>query len=109
MKSDALYIAQILDSINKIELYSAGYSEAEYLADGKTQSALLLQLLLIGEIAKKISEETKSHIDLPWKHIIGFRDKVVHNYFDIHLMVVWNTIQHDIPALKRSLFEYRGK
>ncbi len=103
MKDDTLYINQIMDSIRKIELYIGDFSKEDYLGDEKTQSALLLQLFLIGETAKKISEETKSSIQIPWKQIVGFRDRAIHNYFDIDLDVVWNTIVTDIPELKQAI------
>lgn len=103
MKSDKLYIDQMLDSIRKIELYVKEFDKNKFLADSKTQSAVILQLTLIGEISKKISEWTKLKIDLPWKKIAGFRDRAIHNYFDINLDVVWNTIIMDIPILKSKL------
>lgn len=88
MKSDKLYLDQILDSIRKIESYASGFSKEEFMADEKTQSAVLLQLILIGEIAKKISDETKGKLNIPWKQIIGFRDRAIHNYFEIDLGIV---------------------
>lgn len=103
MKNDRLYLDQILDSIRKIELYVKEFDKNKFLADSKTQSAVILQITLIGEISKKISEESKLQIDLPWKKIAGFRDRAIHNYFDINLDVVWNTIISDIPILKSKL------
>lgn len=103
MKNDDLFIAQIKDSVRKIESYVAGYDKEKFLADEKTQSSLVMQLLLIGEISKKISEETKSKVNLPWKDISGFRDRAIHNYFDIDLNIVWQTTDQDIPVLKAEL------
>lgn len=103
MKNDKLYTDQMLDSIRKIELYVKEFDKNKFLADSKTQSAIILQLTLIGEISKKISEGTKLKTDLPWKKIAGFRDRAIHNYFDINLDVVWNTIIMDIPVLKSEL------
>lgn len=106
MKGDELYLAQIKDLIRKIESYVDGFDRAIFLTDEKTQSALLLQLLLIEETAKKISNETRERIHLPWKVIIGFRDRAIHNYFDADLNIVWNTVKEDIPILKRELEDY---
>lgn len=103
MKDDKLYIDQILDSIRKIELYVKDFDKEKFMADSKTQSAVILQLTLIGEISKKISEETKNKTNLPWKDIAGFRDKAVHNYFDINLDVIWDTTFTDLPPLKTEL------
>lgn len=103
MKDDTLFIDQILDSIRKIKSYVGEYDREKFFADEKTQSAALLQLMLIGEVAKKISAETKAKVNLPWKRIIGFRDRAIHNYFDIDLKVVWDTVIEDIPFLEQEL------
>ncbi|OHB17920.1 MAG: hypothetical protein A2544_00130 [Candidatus Zambryskibacteria bacterium RIFOXYD2_FULL_43_10] len=107
MKDDGTYVDQILDSIRKLELYIIDYDKDEFIKDEKTQSAVLMQLTVIGEISKKISEETKSKIDVPWKKIMGFRDKTVHAYFNLDIDVIWETIQTRIPELKEKLSEYK--
>ena len=103
MKNDKTNIDFILDSVRKIESYVIDYDKTMFINDGKTQSAILMQLTLIGELSKKISDETKNMIDLPWKNIAGFRDRAIHNYFDIKVDVVWDTLQQDIPELKEKL------
>ena len=103
MKDDKVYINQMSDAVRKIETFTAGFSLERFTADEKTQSAVILQLVLIGEIAKQISEQTKAKINLPWKEIIGFRDRAIHNYFGIDLEIVWQTVQDDIPQLKAAL------
>ena len=96
----------MLDAVRKIELFTANIDRANFGADEKTQSAVIMQLMLIGEISKKISTKTKYSIDLPWKDISGFRDKAIHDYFEVDLDVVWNTIITDIPILKSKLQKY---
>lgn len=103
MKDDKVYIDQMLDAVRKVEAFTAGLDFARFKADEKTQSAVILQLVLIGEIAKQVSEKTRTRIDLPWKEIIGFRDRAIHNYFGIDLEIVWQTVQDDIPVLKAAL------
>ena len=103
MKDDKVYIQQVLDAIRKIESFTANIGRVFFDKDEKTQSAVIMQLMLIGEISKKISPKTKSSIELPWKDITGFRDKAVHDYFEVDLDVVWNTIISDIPILKSKL------
>ncbi len=108
MKDDQVYLSQILESINKIESFSDGLSRADFEQDQKTQSAIIMQLILIGEVAKKISDQTKQKIDLPWKDIVGFRDVAIHNYFEIDVGIVWQTLQVDLPILKDHLYQSRG-
>ena len=54
---------------------------AAFLKDRKTQSAVILQLALIGEFAKRVSAPVRESTDIPWKEIAGFRDRAIHDYF----------------------------
>ena len=65
----------------KIADFLVGFNRDKFLKDQKTQSAVIMQLVVIGELAKKLPEEIKSQIDLPWKLMAGFRDFAVHEYF----------------------------
>ncbi len=103
IKNDKVYTDQILDSIRKIESFVSGIDKEDFLENALVQSAVIMQLMLIGEVSKKISDDLKRKINLPWKEIAGFRDKAIHNYFDINLDVVWNTIIIDLPPLKEGL------
>ena len=105
MKNDNVYVAQMLDAVAKIEDFTAGMDQSTFLADAKTQSATILQLTLIGELAKKISDEAKKRVSLPWKDITGFRDRAIHDYYQIDLDIVWNTIATDISVLKTELLK----
>lgn len=106
MKNEKVYIRQILEATEKIESFMTGLNKDSFLLDAKTQSAVIMQLILIGELAKRISEATKSQIDLPWKDIAGFRDRAIHDYFEIDLDVVWNTALSDLPVLKERLSKF---
>ena len=103
MKNDIVYIQQILESVAKIESFVNNLDREKFLEDAKTQSAVIMQLTLIGEVAKKVPLKTKETVTLPWKDIAGFRDQAIHNYFEIDLDVVWDTIITDIPILKKEL------
>jgi uncharacterized protein with HEPN domain len=74
--------------------------EAKFLADVKTQSAVLHQLLILGEAAKRLSHAFRdTHSRIPWPLITGMRDKLIHDYDDVDLAVVWETLQKDLPTL----------
>lgn len=103
MKSDRIYLEQILDSIEKIRQFVNGIDQSEFLKDQKTQSAVILQLALIGELAKRISEQTKSTINVPWKEITGFRDRAIHDYYQIDIRVAWDTIALDLKPLAEAV------
>ena len=103
MKDQKVYFNQILDSIRKIESFIGAMDKKQFMADEKTQSAVVIQLMLIGEVSKRIDAEIKNKIDLPWKDISGFRDKAIHHYFEIDLDLVWKTVEKDIPYLKEKI------
>ena len=71
-----------------------GMDQAAFLADLKTQSAVLHQLLILGEAAKRLSQLFRdAHAHIPWPLITGMRDKLIHHYDVVDLGVVWETIQ----------------
>ena len=65
--------------------------------------------MLIGETAKKISENTKNEINLPWQEISAFRNMAIHDYYNLDSDIVWNTIIEDLPIIKKRLKEYLSK
>ena len=102
MRSDALYLADILDAIEAIERFVTGFDEARFLADELVQSAVLQKLSIIGEAAAKLSDATRDRLpEIPWKEIIGFRNIAVHAYFSVDWRIVLVTVADDLPMLKR--------
>jgi uncharacterized protein with HEPN domain len=106
MKDDNIYLKNILDKAEEAVSYCYGISREEFSQDSKTQSAVILKLVIVGEESKKLSEAVKSKIDLPWSKIAGFRDVVVHKYFDVDLEQIWETIYADIPDLTEKIKVY---
>jgi len=71
-----------------------------FLRDIKTQSAILHQLLVIGEAVKRLSEDFRTqHPEIPWLRIAGMRDKLIHAYDAVDLDEVWKTVTKDIAPL----------
>ena len=68
------------------------------------QDAVIRNIEIIGEATKKISKQlTESHQEIPWSEMAGMRDKLIHDYLDVDLDVVWKTIEVDLPLLKEML------
>lgn len=105
MKSDRVYCEQIVDAVEKIRQFVYGIDKDAFLKDQKTQSAVIMQLALIGELAKRVSPDTKSAVNVPWKEIAGFRDRAIHDYYQIDLQIAWDTITLDplAAALRKHL------
>jgi len=105
-KTDRVYLEQILDSVRKIRQFVGGMDQGVFMGDQKTQSAVIMQLALIGELAKRVSESTRKAIAVPWREIAGFRDRAIHDYYRIDLQVAWDTIALDLDPLETALREY---
>jgi uncharacterized protein with HEPN domain len=75
-----------------------------FLDDVKTQSAVLHQLLVLGEAVKRLSPEfRRQHQRIPWSLIAGMRDNLIHEYDTVDLDEVWSTAKRDVPRLLLSL------
>ncbi len=107
-KDNLAYLHLILDATRKIEEYLGQMSLNDFLLDGKTQSAVIMQIQVIGELSKKIPEEIKSKIDVPWKEIAGLRDMVSHDYFSLDIEAIWNTATKDVSELEQKINKYLG-
>ncbi len=104
MRSDHLYLADILDAIEAIERFTAGIDESRFLADDLIQSAVLQKLSVIGEAAARLTETTRAQApEVAWKEIIGFRNTAVHAYFSVDWRIVFTTVIDDLPLLKGNI------
>lgn len=104
------YLKDILDALEKIELFTTGLDFANFCKDDKTVFAVIRALEIIGEASKKIPKSVRSRYpEVPWMEMTGMRDKLTHDYFGVSLEVVWKTIQDDLPVLKTSLIRILRK
>lgn len=106
MKDSKAHIDLAISACKKVSEYLVGVSEDDFAEQSKTQSAVIMQLQVIGELAKKIDDETKARIDAPWKMIIGLRNIISHTYFMLELDSIWKIAREDVPALEKELHEY---
>ncbi len=80
MKRDTnIYLADIIESIEKIEKYLAEISETEFYTDEEKQDAVIRRLEIIGKAVKKLPDDFREvHTQIPWKKIAGMRDIMIH-------------------------------
>jgi len=100
---DQKKLQDILDAIKAIEAYSVT-SYDEFIADHKTQDAILYNLIIIGEAANQVSAEfQEKHYTIPWSSLIGTRNIIVHGYDQVKLQIVWEILQRDLAHLKSEI------
>lgn len=84
-----------------------GLEKKDFLADKRTQQAVIMSLIIVGETATKIMDRysvfADSHAEIPWRNMRGMRNRIAHGYFDIDLEVVWETVKTALPELLRKL------
>lgn len=84
-----------------------GMTKDEFASDKRTQQAVIMSLIIIGEAVTKVmdgyADFTQSHAQVPWRAMRGMRNRMAHGYFDINLDVVWDTVQTALPELLAQL------
>lgn len=82
-------------------------SQAQFLEDLRTQRAVIMSLMIVGEAASKIVADHSDYADsrpsIPWRGMRGMRNRIAHGYFDIDLDVVWRTVRTELPQLVAEL------
>ncbi|OGI64104.1 MAG: hypothetical protein A2W18_01240 [Candidatus Muproteobacteria bacterium RBG_16_60_9] len=102
MSRDDAIVLDILKSAQLVIEFVGSLDKEAFLRDRKTQSAVLHQLLLVGEAVKRLSENYRAaHPEIPWKRVAGMRDVLIHQYDDVD--EVWKTVKAEIPKLSSQL------
>lgn len=100
MRRDEASLLDIVKAARLILDFKQGMTKEAFLNDRKTQSAILHELLIMGESVKRLSDEFRSqHSAVSWSLIAGMRDHLIHAYDAVDLDEVWNTATRDVPDL----------
>ena len=99
-RDDSAYLLDMLLAARDAVSFTEGMSYDEFALDRRTQLSVLKSMEIVGEAAAHVKEDTKrAHPAIPWREIVGMRNRLVHAYFDIDLPLVWDTACDDLPAL----------
>ena len=100
----SLYLNDILSSIAKIERFTINMSQAELVEDERTFDAVALNLQIIGEAVKNISDDVRvAYPQIEWRKIAGLRDFIAHAYFMLDDEIIWDVIQTKLQPLKECV------
>lgn len=101
------YLDDMVDAARQACIYVEGLSKPDFLEDRRTQQAVILNLMILGEAATKLlgqhADFLARHPQVPWQSMRGMRNRVAHGYFDVDVDVVWDTVQTSLPALLAQL------
>jgi uncharacterized protein with HEPN domain len=101
------YLDHIQQAATDARAFAEGLTKDAFLADKRTQRAVIMSLVIMGEAATKLSERyadfAAAHPDVPWRAMRGMRNRIAHGYFDINLDIVWETVQTALPDLLAKL------
>lgn len=99
-----LYCDDILESCEKIRRYVAGMTYETFVADDRTRDAVIPNIEIIGEAAKRLPDDVIARApEVPWRKVRGMRDVVAHGYFGLDSKLVWNTATTKIDEIERAL------
>ena len=95
-----LLLDDMLQSALKIKRYTKDIDFDSFVADDKTVDAVVRNFEIIGEAANRMDPDFRDcNPEIEWKHIRGFRNRIVHDYFGIDYEIVWNIIESYIDDL----------
>lgn len=102
-----LWIEQMNEAAADACRYVDGLDFAAFESDKRTQQAVVLNLLLIGEVASRVAESAPdfiaAHPEIPWAAMRGMRNRIAHGYFELDIEVVWDTVRNAVPELAGKL------
>ena len=100
MRRDEVYLLDILIAARKALRFVEGIDQNEFEDNEIIQNAVMRPLEVIGEASARISKEfRKEHPEIPWREMVGLRNRLIHEYFRIDFSAVWDTIHKDLPEL----------
>jgi len=101
------YLGHMQQAASDACSFVEGLAKEDFLEDKRTQQAVIMSLIIIGEAVTKVmdgyADFALAHRQVPWRNMRGMRNRIAHGYFDINLDLVWDTVQTALPELLKQL------
>jgi len=101
------YLGHMQQAASDACSFVEGLAKEDFLEDKRTQQAVIMSLIIIGEAVTKVmdgyADFALAHRQVPWRNMCGMRNRIAHGYFDINLDLVWDTVQTALPELLKQL------
>jgi uncharacterized protein with HEPN domain len=103
-KDYKIYLEDIVECIGKVHNYTAGYILIDFCNDAKTIDAVIRNLEIIGEAARRLPENIRiKYPDVEWHKIISLRNVLIHEYPGIDLETIWDIIENKLSLLEKQV------
>lgn len=103
-KDDTVYVGHMLERAQEALSLVHGKTRQDYDRDSALRLALTHLIQVIGEAARRVSQEFRSRYpQIPWEAIAGMRSKIVHDYMNVDEDIVWDSVMHELPSLVTEL------
>lgn len=87
--------------------FIAGMDKASFLGDRRTQNAVVMSLIVMGEASARVMDQypdfAARHVEVPWRQMRGMRNRITHGYFEVDFEMVWATVTNALPELTSPL------
>jgi uncharacterized protein with HEPN domain len=99
-RGDLEFLGDILESAGRAMHYVDGMSYEKFMADPRTQDAVMRNLEILGEATKRLSQRVReANPEVPWRNMAGVRDRLIHHYFGVNLDIIWQIVSEELPEV----------
>ena len=106
-RKDRERLEHMKTAIDRILRYTSGKSYEDLVSDDMMYYAVVKNIEIIGEAANMLTQSfQQSHPETPWEMVKGMRNYIVHEYFQIDDIVVWDVVKNNIPDLREQVVRY---
>lgn len=103
-RGDLPALKDIIEAVDRIQRYVGDMPLEEFIANTEKQDAVVRNLEIIGEAVKNLSPDLRErHSDVEWAKIAAMRDRLVHHYFGVNWIILWDVVQERLSPLRASV------